>query len=296
MADLAMVTWQRSAVWLRFERRFDQRWRWTNSSPAAPTVAIKLEHLNRSDETLSTCRYTLKNLRNGVWQFRRVCAAFFLSGTVAIAVVSAPNLARSAPNQSDQTVDRFAAYIAEAANRFAMPEHWIRAVMQVESAGQVQAVSSKGAMGLMQIMPETWAELRDEYGLNSDPFWPRDNILAGAAYLRMMHDRFGSPGFLAAYNAGPHRFEQFLFDGRPLPQETIHYVMRLAPMIGADPAELDLVTSPSNQDWRNAPLFIAPLDGNHATRDPTSERLQHIPVLDASDDIFVPPHGGSETQ
>ena len=53
-------------------------------------------------------------------------------------------------------------------------------------------------MGLMQIMPKTWTELRARYGLGADPYDPHDNILAGAAYIRELHDRYGSPGFLAA--------------------------------------------------------------------------------------------------
>jgi soluble lytic murein transglycosylase-like protein len=109
-----------------------------------------------------------------------------------------------------ETGNLFAAWIAEAARRFDIPASWIRSVMHVESRDDARAVSPKGAMGLMQLMPETWADLRLRYGLGSDPFDPRDNILAGAAYLRELHDRFGDPGFLAAYNAGPARYEAFL--------------------------------------------------------------------------------------
>jgi hypothetical protein len=87
-------------------------------------------------------------------------------------------------------------------------------------------------MGLMQIMPETYAELRFRYHLGADPYEPRNNILAGAAYLREMHDRFGPDGFLAAYNAGPGRYDDYLKRGRPLPEETRNYVAALAPMIG----------------------------------------------------------------
>ena len=72
-------------------------------------------------------------------------------------------------------------------------------------------------MGLMQIMPKTYAELRARHRLGPDAYDPRDNILAGAAYLREMLDRYGSPGFLAAYNAGPLRYDQHLATGRPLP-------------------------------------------------------------------------------
>ena len=55
--------------------------------------------------------------------------------------------------------------------------------MRVESLGDPLALSPKGAMGVMQIMPDTWSELRSRYGLGADPYDPRDNIVAGAAYL-----------------------------------------------------------------------------------------------------------------
>lgn len=108
----------------------------------------------------------------------------------------------------------FSNFVAEAAQRFGLPTLWIDAVMRGESAGDERAVSPQGAMGLMQIMPETWNDLRSRYDLGVDPFDPHDNILAGAAYMREMHDRYGSPGFLAAYNAGPKRYEEHLTTGR----------------------------------------------------------------------------------
>src|SRR3546814_2606835 len=98
--------------------------------------------------------------------------------------------------------------------------------MRVESRGDVRAVSPKGAMGLMQLMPDTWASLRVRLGLGANPYDPRDNILAGAAYLREMHDRYGSPGFLAAYNAGPGRYEEYLA-GRPLPASSEEHTSEL---------------------------------------------------------------------
>ncbi len=131
--------------------------------------------------------------------------------------------------------DRVATYVSDAAERFSIPARWIYAVMHVESAGQRHAVSPKGAMGLMQIMPKTWRDLRTRYGLGRNPFEPRDNILAGAAYLREMHDRYGSPGDLAAYNAGPQRYEDYRDRHLPLPAETKAYVARLAPLVGAKP-------------------------------------------------------------
>lgn len=148
------------------------------------------------------------------------------------------------------------AYIAEAAQRFGIPERWIRAVMQAESAGNPRAVSAAGAMGLMQIMPGTWAELRAEHGFGGDPFERRENILAGAAYLRQMYDRFGAPGFLAAYNAGPGRYAEHLRTGRILPRETRRYVAALSRELGfSDAAPLQSVSTVSADRWETAPLF-----------------------------------------
>jgi len=132
---------------------------------------------------------------------------------------------------NELSVVPFAAFVTEASKRFGVPEHWIRVVLHVESSAKQRARSSKGAMGLMQIMPKTWTELRARYGLGADPFDPRDNILAGAAYIRELYDRYGAPGFLAAYNAGPGRYQRHLATGRPLPDETQAYVATLAPMI-----------------------------------------------------------------
>ncbi len=122
--------------------------------------------------------------------------------------------------------------IEEASQRFHIPAAWVRAVMRAESDSDAKSVSEKGAIGLMQVMPKTYAELRTKLGLGPDPFDPRDNILAGAAYLADMFDQYGATGFLAAYNAGPRRYEQYLFRGRPLPAETTDYVARLTPQLG----------------------------------------------------------------
>lgn len=127
--------------------------------------------------------------------------------------------------------DPWGPYIREAAERFDVPEVWIREVMRVESGGRWDAISPAGAMGLMQVMPATYEGLRVSYGLGDDPFHPRDNILAGAAYLREMYDRFGRPGMLAAYNAGPGTFERYLAGQRGLPDETRRYVAAIAPRI-----------------------------------------------------------------
>ncbi|HEY6433121.1 MAG TPA: transglycosylase SLT domain-containing protein [Acetobacteraceae bacterium] len=127
--------------------------------------------------------------------------------------------------------DPWGPYVDQASARFGVPPAWIRAVMRQESGGHEQVISSAGAMGLMQVMPQTYAELRDQYALGNDPFEPHDNIMAGAAYIREMYDRYGAPGFLAAYNAGPNRLDQYLSNGTPLPDETVSYVASIAPRL-----------------------------------------------------------------
>jgi soluble lytic murein transglycosylase-like protein len=152
-----------------------------------------------------------------------------------------------------QPVDRWSPYIAEASSRFGMPEAWIWRVMAAESGGRTRLggrpiTSPAGAMGLMQLMPGTWADMRARAGLGSDPHDPRDNILAGSAYLREMYDRFGYPGLFAAYNAGPARYARHLATGRPLPAETVAYVAAVA---GTD------VVRPAGSTAAPARLFVS---------------------------------------
>jgi hypothetical protein len=133
--------------------------------------------------------------------------------------------------------DPWGPYIHEASSRFGVPETWIREVMRQESGGRqylngAPITSSAGAMGLMQVMPSTYDLLRAQYRLGPDAYDPHDNILAGTAYIRMMYDRYGSPGFLAAYNAGPGRLDDYLATGNPLPDETVNYVASVAPRLG----------------------------------------------------------------
>lgn len=207
----------------------------------------------------------------------------------------APAMAQSGEDrpqlQRAPAAPAIADHVAEAARRFAIPEAWIWAVMRVESAGDVRAISRAGAMGLMQIMPATWAELRPRYGLGADPFHPRDNIIAGAAYLREMHDRFGSPGFLAAYNAGPGRYADHLATGRPLPRETRAYLAMLAPVVARPSAARRLAAASDPLAWTRAPLFPA------LARDtPTPvELVAETPADEAPDDApstAAPPVGG----
>jgi len=182
-----------------------------------------------------------------------ILAASMLSSSAAYA--EPESSATRSPNA--RSLLPFTAFVTEASKRFGVPEHWIRAVMHVESSAKQRARSSKGAMGLMQMMPETWTELRARYGLGADPYDVRDNILAGAAYIRELYDRYGAPGFLAAYNAGPERYERHLATGRPLPEETQAYVATLAPMISRARTITQIGAVTRSFAWRNSSLFAA---------------------------------------
>ncbi|OJU36279.1 MAG: hypothetical protein BGN99_07595 [Alphaproteobacteria bacterium 65-37] len=177
------------------------------------------------------------------------------------------------------TADRITGFVTEAAQRFAIPSSWIRAVMRAESLGDVRALSPKGAMGLMQIMPETWTMLRLRYGLGTDPYDPHDNIAAGAAYLRELHDRYGAPGFLAAYNAGPGRYENHLATGRPLPSETLVYMAAAASLIGVRTDGGTNVATAMAPTWSDAPLFVPhSTTGSALSPSASSPQMQQRPA------------------
>jgi hypothetical protein len=177
--------------------------------------------------------------------------------------------------------DPWGPYVFEASKRFDVPDLWIRQVMRVESGGyQFRAsgeltTSPVGAMGLMQLMPETYDEMRGRYALGDDAFDPHNNILAGAAYIREMYDAFGSPGFLAAYNAGPARLADYLTHNRPLPDETRRYVYMIGSRIGG---VWPLSRSPAEQLAVNQlPINIpaGPRWVRHTVRVATRERHRH---------------------
>ncbi len=105
----------------------------------------------------------------------------------------------------------------------------VRAVIQAESAFNPRAVSVKGAMGLMQLMPAT----ARQFGV-TDPFHPEQNIRAGVAYLRQLMDLYESDVHLAlaAYNAGPGAVQRY--SGIPPYRETQDYVKKITAVSGAD--------------------------------------------------------------
>jgi SLT domain-containing protein len=187
----------------------------------------------------------------------RSTVLLLLSGLSIVGLAPSIVLAQTAPIARPSPRDPYADHIAEAAQRFALPAAWIKAVLHAESNGDPRALSPKGAMGLMQLMPETWAEIRVRHRLGSDPYDPHDNIVAGAAYIRLLFDRYGTPGWIAAYNAGPGRYEASL-QGRPLPAETRAYLASVAPQIDqVDASNPVTVAAADPLGWTRAPLFIA---------------------------------------
>ena len=197
---------------------------------------------------------------SGLHRAARRLALLLLSGLVIVSVMPAVTMAQSLAVAPGSASNPYAAHITEAATRFRLPAVWIRAVMRAESADDPRAISPKGAMGLMQIMPATWAELRVRHRLGADPYNVRDNIIAGSGYIRELLDRYGSPGWIAAYNAGPGRYDEAL-NGHPLPTETRAYVAAVASAIGSG----GTVTAAAHPlAWTRSPLFIAQPDRRSA--------------------------------
>lgn len=184
-------------------------------------------------------------------------------------------------------LDQFQAHIKEASQRFGIPARWIEAVITAESSGAPKAISPKGAMGLMQLMPETWAELRDQHDLGADPFDARMNILAGTAYLRAMQGRFGYPALFAAYNAGPGRYEDHLRTGQPLPAETRVYVARITEMLaGAGGCALHGTISPPT--GTRIPDQIASGQRLFFSLSPTTNETASDEISVPNGELFVP--------
>lgn len=224
------------------------------------------------------------------WQLPARTPAFSLSGPVLPPAPSTgPTIYGASlyprPQFRSAPASTFDALIEEASHRFGIPPAWVRGVMRIESGGRTMLdgrpiTSPAGAMGLMQVMPATFAELSGRYGLGSDPYEPRANILAGTAYLREMYDRFGVDHFLAAYNAGPGRVDDHLRSGRPLPDETQRYVQALAPELGGDGVVGSSAASPSVRD-------LTSLDALRSAALPSSRRSSDRIGARAVASVFV---------
>lgn len=224
---------------------------------------------------------------------RRRMLLLLLSGLFLPVTATQPLMAQTDVPEQAIAAHPYAAQVTEASQRFGIPTTWIMAVMRAESAGDVRALSSAGAMGLMQVMPDTWAGLRIRHGLGRDPYDPRDNIFAGTAYLREMWDRYGNvAAMLAAYNAGPARYDEYRLADRPLPAETRAYVAALAPVLLGEQPPDGTVAAAQPLDWREAAIFISREDGTSAT-DPVSP---HRTVGGASPPVPAVPQAGLTPQ
>ncbi|HWE06603.1 MAG TPA: lytic transglycosylase domain-containing protein, partial [Rhizomicrobium sp.] len=186
---------------------------------------------------------------------------------------------------ASQLVNRWTPLIASASQRFSVPANWIRAVVQMESGGRTMLnedtpiTSRTGAMGLMQLEPGTYQEMRTQYRLGPNAYNPGDNIAAGAAYLRWLYSKYGYPAMFAAYNDGPGHLEERLMKGKLLPDETRNYISRIVTALGsagaavvgsasAAQAELVKFTRPNGTpvwiDVAGATLARASLPGEYA--------------------------------
>jgi soluble lytic murein transglycosylase-like protein len=268
----------------------------------ANLIAAAMQATGRNQASTGDTSATIGRRRNSAGlrpplQIAICVAAIFVASSMAAQASAGVGLALRVRPACPLASGPLAVFVTEAAQRFHIPESWIRSVMRVESFGDARAVSPKGAIGLMQVMPKTYAELRVRHRLGVDPCDPRNNILAGAAYLREMLDRYGAPGFLAAYNAGPARYDEHLIKGRPLPGETQDYVAKLAPAIGVQRADqksaaFDLFA------WLNAALFPPLADSSPGAvllavraQPDRSSAIRHVVDLSAlapsSDGLFV---------
>jgi hypothetical protein len=189
--------------------------------------------------------------------------AWILLPLLAAAAIHPPVAKSSAPDPSafrqeqrmsfHQLMQRWQPEIAAAAKRFNVPEIWIRSVMQVESGGRTTMAentplrSSAGAMGLMQLMPETYAEMRAQYRLGANPYDPRDNIVAGAAYLKWLRGKYGYPQMFAAYNDGPGHLDRRLRNAGLLPLETRNYLVKVTGLVSGGQGAKVKFTRPNGE-------------------------------------------------
>ncbi len=133
-----------------------------------------------------------------------------------------PSEAVMPSDESPARLTRYDEHIRDAATLYRLPEAYLRAVMQVESNYDPRAVSPAGAVGLMQLMPFTAERM-----MVSDIFDPRQNIMGGARYLRILANMFNGDIHLAtaAYNAGENAVIRY--GGIPPYEETQAYVVKV---------------------------------------------------------------------
>jgi len=149
--------------------------------------------------------------KNGVWHFTNVKTD--RRYTIFI---------RSSRKTPAEYIKEYGSIINQASKRFGIDAHFIRAIIKAESGFDHKATSSKGAQGLMQLMPGTANDMAVE-----DPFDPEENIFGGARYFSLLLKRFKNDKILAlaAYNAGPEAVESY--KGVPPFPETKAFVKRV---------------------------------------------------------------------
>jgi hypothetical protein len=194
-----------------------------------------------------------------------------LSVVVAVAIATSVIVgeAKGKPlsETSSSVGDHLDGFIAEASERFGIPAAWIRAIIREEAGEDAGIASRKDAIGLMQLTPEARTELRLRYALGTDPSDLRDNILASAALIREIYDRYGSKRFLPAYVMGPTRYDEHLRTGTPPSAETQTHIAVLAPLIKAGPKDgVNSAPGANVVSWRKAPLFVAQTERSSSDR------------------------------
>jgi hypothetical protein len=170
-----------------------------------------------------------------------------------------------------ELMKRWEPLIKKASKRFRIPADWVREVVRLESGGRTMLaenmpmVSNRGALGLMQLLPATYSDMRAQYGLGKDPFNAHDNIFAGAAYLSWLRGRYGYPAMFTAYNDGPGNYEQRSAKGKQFPTETQNYLTAATLVLGGGaPANNPLLTQTAT-----TPATIIPATLTVATPGPT---------------------------
>jgi Transglycosylase SLT domain len=187
-------------------------------------------------------------------------------------------------------------YLAEAAQVSGLAESLIASVLYVESRGDSAAVSHAGAKGCMQIMPATWGSLTARYDLGADVHDPRANMIGGALYLREMVDRYGLPGGLAAYNAGPGRYEAWRDGRRNLPRETVNYVAQIAPVSGGMAAPpRPIFAARIAPSWKQSSIFVTFTSATSTATDIPRANDVTAAILPALRLSFEPPSHATST-
>jgi len=232
--------------------------------------------------------YALRVQRSGVtgrWTIPVGVACAFIAAQPPVALAGPPSqhpgvVGTIAPVVSSAP---WRMHIADAAQRFEIPETWMRAVIDVADVRDPSILSARGAMGLMQLTPETWRIQRDRHGLGDDPYQPRDNIMAGAAYLRELSERYGSlRAAMTAYHAGPERFEEHLATDFALPDDTVAFVAKVVAVIGETDDGVPAFASATDVGWTEAPLFVARAKSQSDDTIPLAEQSSETPTRGAS--------------